>query len=89
MGTAAALDVGRLAVGEAVIDAGVSMTKVLDRSYLDLDTTMGRGFTAMMSAIAEDERLRIIDAPHAKSRTVGASEGVRMGAQAPKLTRTR
>jgi DNA invertase Pin-like site-specific DNA recombinase len=46
-----------------VIDAGASI-KVLDRSYIDLKTPMGRGFMAMMSAMAEDERMRIIKRTH-------------------------
>jgi hypothetical protein len=33
-----------------VIDAG-AVIKVLDRSYIDLTTPMGRGFMAMMSAM--------------------------------------
>ena len=48
-----------LQIIKAVIDAGAAI-KVLDRSYIDLETPMGRGFMAMMSAMAEDERLRII-----------------------------
>ena len=48
-----------LQIIKAVIDAG-AVIKVLDRSYIDLTTPMGRGFMAMMSAMAEDERLRII-----------------------------
>jgi len=46
-------------VRSAVIDARASI-KVLDRSYINLATPMGRGFTAMLSALAEDERLRIV-----------------------------
>ena len=52
-----------LQISKAVIDAGV-LDQVLDRSYIDLDTPMGRGFMAMMSAMAEDERLRIIKRTH-------------------------
>ena len=63
MGQGDALDVGRLADHQAVIDAGATI-KVLDRSYIDLATPMGRGFMAMMSAMAEDERLRIIKRTH-------------------------
>ena len=48
-----------LQIIKTVIDAGASI-KVLDRSYIDLATPMGRGFMAMMSAMAEDERLRIV-----------------------------
>jgi DNA invertase Pin-like site-specific DNA recombinase len=52
-----------LQIIKAVIDAGAAI-KVLDRSYIDLATPMGRGFMAMMSAMAEDERLRIIKRTH-------------------------
>ena len=48
---------------KAVIDAKAAI-KVLDRSYIDLATPMGRGFMAMLSALAEDERLRIIKRTH-------------------------
>ena len=52
-----------LQIIEAVIDAGAAVM-VLDRSYIDLETPMGRGCMAMMSAMAEDERLRIIKRTH-------------------------
>ena len=52
--------------------------KVLDRSYIDLTTPMGRGFMAMMSAMAEDERLRIISRTH-EGRQIAQAKGVRMG----------
>jgi DNA invertase Pin-like site-specific DNA recombinase len=66
-----------------VIDAGASI-KVLDRSYIDLATPMGRGFMAMLSAMAEDERLRIIKRTH-EGRQIARAKGVRMGRK-PKLT---
>src|SRR5271156_1782447 len=72
-----------LQIIKAVIDAGASI-KVLDRSYIDLETPMGRGFMAMMSAMAEDERLRIIKRPH-EGRKIAQGKGVRMGRK-PKLT---
>ena len=40
-----------LQIIKAVIDAG-AVIKVLDRNYIDLTTPMGRGFMAMMSAMA-------------------------------------
>jgi DNA invertase Pin-like site-specific DNA recombinase len=58
--------------------------KVLDRSYIDLGTPMGRGFMAMLSAMAEDERLRIIKRTH-EGRQIARAKGVRMGRK-PKLT---
>ncbi len=72
-----------LQIIKAVIDAGASI-KVLDRSYIDLETPMGRGFMAMMSAMAEDERLRIIKRTH-EGRKIAQAKGVRMGRK-PKLT---
>ena len=73
-----------LQIIKAVIDAGAAI-KVLDRSYIDLTTPMGRGFMAMMSAMAEDERLRIIKRTH-EGRKIAQGKGVKMGRK-PKLTR--
>jgi len=72
-----------LQIIKAVIEAGAAIT-VLDRPYIDLDTPMGRGFMAMMSAMAEDERLRIIRRTH-EGRQIARAKGVRMGRK-PKLT---
>jgi len=66
-----------LQIIKQVIDAGASI-RVLDRSYIDLTTPMGRGFMAMMSAMAEDERLRIIKRTHG-GRTLARANGVKMG----------
>jgi DNA invertase Pin-like site-specific DNA recombinase len=66
-----------LQIIKAVIDAGAAI-KVLDRSYIDLTTPMGRGFMAMMSAMAEDERLRIIKRTH-EGRQIARANGVKMG----------
>jgi len=55
-------------VRSAVIDARASI-KVLDRSDIDLATPMGRGFMAMLSALAEDERLRIVRDDEAFAKT--------------------
>jgi DNA invertase Pin-like site-specific DNA recombinase len=66
-----------LQIIKAVIDAGAAI-KVLDRSYIDLATPMGRGFMAMMSAMAEDERLRIIKRTH-EGRQIARAKGVKMG----------
>ena len=67
-----------LQIIKAAIDAGAGI-KVLDRSYIDLETPMGRGFRAMMSALAEDERQRIIKRTH-EGGQVARAKGVRMGA---------
>ncbi|MEO1650010.1 MAG: recombinase family protein, partial [Pseudomonadota bacterium] len=37
-----------------------AFVKVLDRPYLDLTTPMGKGLLALLSALAEDERQRIV-----------------------------
>jgi DNA invertase Pin-like site-specific DNA recombinase len=57
-----------LQIIEAVIDARASI-KVLDRGYIDLATPMGRAFMAMLSSLAEDERLRISSAPTKAERS--------------------
>ena len=72
-----------LQIIKAWIDAGATL-KVLDRSYIDLATPMGRGFMAMMSAMAEDERLRIIKRT-GEGRQIARAKGVKMGRK-PKLT---
>jgi DNA invertase Pin-like site-specific DNA recombinase len=72
-----------LQIIKSVIDTG-AVIKVLDRSYIDLTTPMGRGFMAMMSAMAEDERLRIIKRTH-EGRQIARAKGVKMGRK-PKLT---
>ena len=60
------------------------LLKVLDKPHLDLTTPLGRGFIAFLSAMAEDERLRIL------ARCKGGLEaakarGVRLGRKS-KLT---
>ncbi len=66
-----------LQIIKTVIDAGASI-RVLDRSYIDLESPVGRGFMAMLSAMAEDERLRIIKRTH-EGRKLAQAKGVRMG----------
>ena len=66
-----------LQIIKTVIDARASI-RVLDRNYIDLTTPMGRGFMAMLSALAEDERLRIIKRTH-EGRQLARGKGVRMG----------
>lgn len=72
-----------LQIIKAVIDAGATI-RVLDRSYIDLTTPIGRGFMAMFSAMAEDERLRIMKRTH-EGRQIARAKGVKMGRK-PKLT---
>jgi DNA invertase Pin-like site-specific DNA recombinase len=62
-----------LQIIKQVIDAGAGI-RVLDRRYIDLATPMGRGFMAMMSAMAEDERLRIIKRTH-EGRVLARANG--------------
>ena len=72
-----------LQIIKAVIDAGATVL-VLDRPYYDLTTPIGRGFVAMFSAMAEDERLRIVKRTH-EGRQLARAAGVKMGRK-PKLT---
>jgi DNA invertase Pin-like site-specific DNA recombinase len=58
--------------------------KVLDKPHLDLTTPIGRGFIAFLSAMAEDERQRILARCNA-GRQVAKAKGVRFGPK-PKLT---
>lgn len=71
-----------LQIIQHVVDAGASI-QVLDRSYIDLDTPMGRGLVAFLSAMAEDERNRILERTR-QGRQAAVARGVRMGAK-PKL----
>ena len=48
-----------VAIIERIATRG-AMLKVLDRAYLDLTTSIGRGIIAFLSAMAEDERQRIV-----------------------------
>jgi DNA invertase Pin-like site-specific DNA recombinase len=66
-----------LQIIKTVIDVRASI-RVLDRNYIDLTTPMGRGFMAMLSALAEDERLRIIKRTH-EGRQLARGKGVKMG----------
>ena len=71
-----------LQIIKVAIDAGATI-KVLDRSYIDLETPIGRGFMAMFSAMAEDERNRIVKRTH-EGRQIARAKGVKMGRK-PKL----
>lgn len=61
-----------------------ALLKVLDKPYLDLTTPIGRGFIAFLSAMAEDERQRIIKRANG-GRAVAKARGVKFGRK-PKLT---
>ena len=58
--------------------------KVLDKPHLDLTTPIGRGFLAFLSALAEDERGRIVQRA-ADGRLVARERGVKFGPK-PKLS---
>ncbi len=55
-----------------------AMLKVLDRSYLDLTTPLGRELAMLLSSIAEDERNRIIGRAQ-DGRERAKKRGVRFG----------
>jgi DNA invertase Pin-like site-specific DNA recombinase len=58
--------------------------KVLDKPHLDLTTKIGQGFLAFLSALAEDERERIVMRA-ADGRRAAAKSGTKFGRK-PKLT---
>jgi DNA invertase Pin-like site-specific DNA recombinase len=61
-----------------------ALIKVLDKPHLDLTTPLGRGFIAFLSAMAEDERQRIVKRAN-EGRVAARRRGVHMGRQ-PKLS---
>jgi len=61
-----------------------SLVKVMDKPWLDLTTPMGKGILALLSAMAEDERERILKRAN-EGREIARSKGVRFGRR-PKLT---
>jgi DNA invertase Pin-like site-specific DNA recombinase len=61
-----------------------AMIKVLDKPHLDLTTPIGRGFIAFLSALAEDERQRIVKRAN-DGRAAACKRGVHMGRK-PKLS---
>jgi DNA invertase Pin-like site-specific DNA recombinase len=66
-----------LQILKEIIDAEATI-RVLDRAYIDLTSPIGRGFMAFISAMAEDERLRIIKRAH-EGRAIARENGVKMG----------
>lgn len=73
--------------GIAIIDR-VAMRgcflKVLDRGYLDLTTSIGRDLMALFSAMAEDERKRIVERAR-EGLDAAKARGAKFGRK-PKLT---
>ena len=68
---------------ERVHKRGASV-KALDRDYLDLTKPINRGILAFLSALAEDERHRILKRAN-DGRTAAKAKGTRFGRK-PKLT---
>ena len=66
------------------INARGALIKVLDKPHLDLTTPLGRGFIAFLSAMAEDERGRILKRAN-DGRAAAMAKGTRFGRK-PKLT---
>src|ERR1044072_7128729 len=66
------------------IHARGALVKVLDKPHLDLTTPIGRGFLAFLSAMAEDERQRIVGRANA-GRVAAKARGARFGRK-PTLT---
>lgn len=61
-----------------------ALVKVLDRDYFDLTTDLGKSLLGLLSAIASDERRRIIKRA-ADGREIARKKGVKLGRK-PKLT---
>ena len=73
--------------GVAIIErihARGALIKVLDKPHLDLTTPIGRGFIAFLSALAEDERQRILKRAN-DGRKAARARGARFGRK-PKLS---
>jgi DNA invertase Pin-like site-specific DNA recombinase len=66
------------------INARGALIKVLDKPHLDLTTPLGRGFIAFLSAMAEDERGRILKRAN-DGRKAAKAKGTKFGRK-PKLT---
>lgn len=65
------------------IHARGAAIRVLDKPHLDLTTKIGQGFLAFLSALAEDERERIVKRA-ADGRRAAAKSGTKFGRK-PKL----
>ncbi|MEO1610307.1 MAG: recombinase family protein [Pseudomonadota bacterium] len=70
-----------MADGIKIIDRVASrgaLVKVLDKPHLDLTTPLGKGLLALLSALAEDERQRIVNRA-AEGRNLAKQNGSRFG----------
>jgi DNA invertase Pin-like site-specific DNA recombinase len=65
------------------VAAGGAFLKALDREWLDLTTPIGKGILAFLSALADDERSRILARANG-GRAAAKKRGVRFGPK-PKL----
>ena len=72
-----------IAIIQRVADRGATV-KVIDKPWLDLTTPMGKGILAFLSALAEDERQRIVRRANV-GREAAKAAGVKFGPK-PKLT---
>lgn len=61
-----------------------ALVKVLDKPFLDLTTPIGQGVLALLSALAEDERERIVRRAQ-EGRSAAKARGAQFGRK-PKLT---
>lgn len=61
-----------------------ALVKVLDREYFDLTTDLGKALLGLLSAIASDERKRIVSRAD-KGRKIALEKGIKFGRK-PKLT---
>ena len=61
-----------------------ALIRVLDKPHLDLTTPLGRGFIAFLSAMAEDERGRILKRAN-DGRKAAKAKGTRFGRK-PRLS---
>ncbi len=68
------------------VHARGAFIKVLDKPHLDLTTKIGQGFLAFLSALAEDERERIVK--RAKDGRTAAHAAGRKSGRKPKLNAT-
>jgi DNA invertase Pin-like site-specific DNA recombinase len=68
------------------VHARAAAIKVLDKPHLDLTTKIGQGFLAFLSALAEDERERIV-ARAKDGRKLAQRSGTKFGRK-PKLNDT-
>ena len=55
-----------------------ALIKVLDKPHLDLTSTIGKGFLAFLSALAQDERERIVKRANA-GREAARARGAQFG----------